>query len=237
MTTRARTTPPESPESRGRSTTFDELITRTSEPDFHQERSRRSYMSLIDSATELFAARGYDAVGTPEIASHAGVSVGTFYRYFDDKHAVYLEIARRRMITAWRETMQDMSPQRFLGLARHETIAATVEMLFKHVLARPELTRSIRQMSLRDPEVADLTRAFEKFVIDRIAMLIKANIPRDTVPDPEATAYVIYSCAMECAWGLTGLGQPIVDPERAKRALADFVERALFPSAAPKPTP
>ena len=65
------------------------------EPDFRQERSRRSYEALLDAATELFGKHGYDAVGTPEIANRAGVSVGTFYRYFDDKHEVYLEIMRR----------------------------------------------------------------------------------------------------------------------------------------------
>ena len=67
-------------------------------PDFRQERARRSYQALLDAAAELFAAQGYDAVGTPEIAQKAGVSVGTFYRYFDDKHEVYLEIMRRTMV-------------------------------------------------------------------------------------------------------------------------------------------
>src|ERR1043165_5996300 len=71
------------------------------EPDFHQDRARRSYVALLDAATALFSARGYDAVGTPEIAHRAGVSVGSFYRYFDDKHEIYLEIARRTMIAAY----------------------------------------------------------------------------------------------------------------------------------------
>ncbi len=202
----------------------------SSEPDFHQERSKRSYLSLIDAAAELFAARGYDAIGTPEIAQHAGVSVGTFYRYFHDKHAVYLEIVRRTMSMAFRETMEDLSPQRFIGRARRDTILDTVSLLFKHVLARPELTRSIREMSLRDREVAELTRAFQQVAIERIAALISAIIPREVAPDPEATAYVIYGCAMECAYGLAGhAGPPQVNRERAKIALADFIERALFP--------
>src|SRR5512146_973759 len=90
-------------------------------PDFRQERARRSYQALLDSAAELFANQGYDAVGTPEIAQKAGVSVGTFYRYFDDKHEVYLEIMRRTMVTAYRETIESLTPERFVGLARHET--------------------------------------------------------------------------------------------------------------------
>ncbi|HEX5063422.1 MAG TPA: helix-turn-helix domain-containing protein, partial [Kofleriaceae bacterium] len=54
-------------------------------PEFRQERSRRSYEALLTAAEELFAVHGYDAIGTPEIAQKAGVSVGTFYRYFEDK--------------------------------------------------------------------------------------------------------------------------------------------------------
>src|SRR3954463_5846294 len=84
------------------------------EPDFHQDRSRRSYLALIEAATVLFGSQGYDAVGTPEIAQHAGVSVGTFYRYFDDKHQIYLEIARRTMAAAYHETIANLGPERFI---------------------------------------------------------------------------------------------------------------------------
>ncbi|HEY5937574.1 MAG TPA: TetR/AcrR family transcriptional regulator [Kofleriaceae bacterium] len=207
------------------------LLRATREPDFRQERSRRSYLALIEAATELFASQGYDTVGTPEIAQRAGVSVGTFYRYFDDKHEVYLEIARRTMISAYSETIESLGPERFVGLARHETIRETIAILFENVLERPQLTRSVTEMALRDPEVAELRQAFEQMSIQRLTMLIAAIVPRDVVPDPEATAYVLYGSAMQCAYGLAGhFGPPAVDAERAKAALTSFIERALFPS-------
>src|SRR3954469_24692039 len=104
-------------------------------PDFRQERSKRSHQALLDAAETLFSSDDYDAVGTPEIAQKAGVSVGTFYRYFDDKHEVYLEIQRRVMADAYRETIDGLTPARFVGKARHETIAMTVAALFDHVLS------------------------------------------------------------------------------------------------------
>lgn len=206
------------------------LLRATKEPDFRQERSRRSYLALIEAAEKLFSAHGYDAVGTPEIATHAGVSVGTFYRYFDDKHEVYLEICRRNMIAAYRETIEGLGPERFVGRARHETIRATIAVLFEHVLDRPQLSRSFTEMSLRDPEVAELRRAFETVAVQRLTMLITAVCPRDVVPDPEATAFILYGSAMQCAYGLAEhLGAPPVSAERAKQALTSFIERALFP--------
>jgi AcrR family transcriptional regulator len=201
------------------------------EPDFRQDRSRRSYLALIDAATELFGTHGYDAVGTPEIAQRAGVSVGTFYRYFEDKHEIYLEIARRTMVAGYHKTIADLGPERFLGRARHETISEAIAILFDHVLSQPELTRSFREMSLRDPQVAQVSRAFEQVAVGRIATLISALAGRDVVPDPEATAWVLHNAVVETAYGLAGhRGAPPISAERARTALTDFIERAVFPS-------
>ncbi|MBX3162006.1 MAG: TetR/AcrR family transcriptional regulator [Deltaproteobacteria bacterium] len=206
------------------------LLRATREPDFRQERARRSYLSLIEAATELFSSHGYDTVGTPEIAQRAGVSVGTFYRYFDDKHEVYLEVARRTMVAAYSQTIEGLGPERFLGRARHETISETVAILFENVLERPQLSRSFTEMSLRDAQVAELRRAFEIMSIQRLTALISAITPRDVIPDPEATAYVLYGSAMQTAYGLAGhVGEPPVDATRARAALTSFIERALFP--------
>ncbi|TMQ19415.1 MAG: TetR/AcrR family transcriptional regulator [Deltaproteobacteria bacterium] len=206
------------------------ILRATREPDFHQDRARRSYLALIDAATALFATRGYDAVGTPEIAQRAGVATGTFYRYFTDKHEIYLEIARRTMVAGYHKTIADLGPERFLGWARHETISETIAILFDHVLSQPELTRSFREMSLRDPEVAELSRAFEQVSVSRIAALISAIVDAAIIPDPEATAWVLHASVTEAAYALAGhRGPPPISPERARKALTDFIERAVFP--------
>jgi AcrR family transcriptional regulator len=205
------------------------VLRATREPDFRQDRSRRSYLALIEAATALFGAQGYDAVGTPEIAQRAGVSVGTFYRYFDDKHEIYLEIARRMMVAAYRETIANLGPERFIGRARHETISETIAILFDHVMAQPQLTRSVREMSLRDAKVAELSRAFEQVSVARLTSLIAAIVPRSVIADPEATAWVLHASVMETAHGLAGhRGPSPIDAERARKALTDFIERAIF---------
>jgi AcrR family transcriptional regulator len=204
----------------------------TREPDFRQDRARRSYVALIDAAAALFTAHGYDAVGTPEIAERAGVSVGTFYRYFDDKREIYLEIARRTMATAFRATLTDLGPERFVGRARRDTIDETVAILFDHVLAQAALTRSFQEMSLRDPAVADLWRAVEDVTCARLAALIAAVTPRTAVPDPAATAWLVHGAVMSAAWGIAGhRGPPPVAAARARAALTDLIERALFAAA------
>jgi AcrR family transcriptional regulator len=214
------------------------VLRATREPDFRQERARRSYLALIDAASALFGARGYDAVGTPEIAQRAGVSVGTFYRYFADKHEIYLEIARRALVAGYHKTIANLGPERFLGRERRDTISETIAILFDHVMSQPELTRSFREMSLRDAEVAELLCAFEQVSVARIATLIAAIVGRDVVPDPEATAWVLHAAATETAYGLAGhVGPPPIGAERARKALTDFIERALFPGDAATRSP
>lgn len=194
-------------------------------PVFQQERARRSYEALLAAAARLFAAHGFDAVGTPEIAEAAGVSVGTFYRYFDDKREAYLEIMRRTMAEAYEKTIARLTPDQLVGRARHETIAMTVDLLFELVMSHQALTRSFVEMSLRDREVARLRLAFEELATERMGALIAATTP---VPDPLALAYVLYTTAMQCAHGVASeLVPSAISRERVRAALTTFIERAL----------
>ena len=43
---------------------------------------------ILTQALELFAARGYDAIGVQEIAEAAGVTKPTLYHYFGSKHGL-----------------------------------------------------------------------------------------------------------------------------------------------------
>ena len=57
-----------------------------------EERSAATRDALISAARELWGARGYAEVGTPEIASAAGVTRGAMYHQFADKAALFREV-------------------------------------------------------------------------------------------------------------------------------------------------
>ena len=96
---------------------------------FTQDRARRTYEALLEAARRVFAERGYEATGTPEIAAAAGVAVGTFYRYFDDKLACYLELSSRHLAAGYHRIMDRLTPERFAGKDRDEVLTNIVELL------------------------------------------------------------------------------------------------------------
>lgn len=53
--------------------------------------------SILDAATQLFAAKGFEATPTAEVAKVAGVSEGTIFHHFKTKDGVLIHIIRRMM--------------------------------------------------------------------------------------------------------------------------------------------
>jgi AcrR family transcriptional regulator len=209
--------------------TAEELLLDSGGREFAQERARRTYEALVAAAAEAFIEAGYDATGTPDIAARAKVSVGTFYRYFDDKKQIYVEVARRHLAEAYRQTMARLLPANFVGKGRHDTIAETVEVLFGYAARHPGMNRVFVEMTLRDPDVAALNRAFEDVARGRLAALITAICPPEIVSDAEATAFVLQIAAVETANALAGVrGDPPLAAARAKAALAQLISRTLF---------
>lgn len=50
---------------------------------------------IVEAAVRCFAERGYESTRTAAIAREAGVSEGTLYNYFRDKHALFLAVVER----------------------------------------------------------------------------------------------------------------------------------------------
>ncbi len=67
-----------------------------------QVRSQATFEAILASAGALFDAVGIEATTMDAIARHAGVSIGTVYRFFENREAIVATLAAR-----WRETIQE----------------------------------------------------------------------------------------------------------------------------------
>ena len=63
----------------------------TADVGLRERKARRTRQQILDSAMELFQARGYDAVTVDEIAAAADVSTRTVYHYFAAKEDLVVD--------------------------------------------------------------------------------------------------------------------------------------------------
>lgn len=62
-----------------------------------QDRSRATVEAILEAAIRVLESAGEAGFNTNAVAERAGVSIGTLYRYFPDKRAILLALARREM--------------------------------------------------------------------------------------------------------------------------------------------
>lgn len=182
----------------------------------------------------MFAEVGFDAAQTPDIAVRAGVSVGTFYRYFSDKRQVFIELAQDYMERAFQATIGGLSPDAFLETRtpsdRRAALEQVIDVLFQSAGERPAFHRVLLGMALRDNDVARLRRKHEERAGAAMAQLIEAISPRSRIPDPSAAARVIEIAAREVAVSAfdPDSGLSAADVAAQRRALTDMIDRYLF---------
>src|SRR5690242_14010430 len=61
-------------------------------PDVEEGRSARKRKAIIDAATDLFLAQGYDGTSMDQVAAQAAVSKQTVYKQFDDKDSLFAAV-------------------------------------------------------------------------------------------------------------------------------------------------
>ena len=96
---------------------------------------------LLRSAAEIFSLKGYEAATIDEIAEAAGLSKAAMYRYFPNKQALIIEIAKEGP-RAFQALLDDMERR---GLPPAEAIATAMEAQVNRLLSR----RFISQVTLR----------------------------------------------------------------------------------------
>jgi AcrR family transcriptional regulator len=60
-----------------------------------EERAEATRAQLLGVATELFASRGYAAVGTEDVVREAGLTRGALYHHFTDKRELFAAVHER----------------------------------------------------------------------------------------------------------------------------------------------
>lgn len=151
-------------------------------PSLTERRKQATLLEIAEAAAELFAERDTKDVTVEAIASAAGVSIRTFYRYFQTKEEAVtplLAVGARGWQTAIAE-----SSAADLRSAIGEAITATLNLDSDEDREALERTRGLLRATMQDHRLAAVWRRVNGESEERLRELIAARKPD---ADPFAT--------------------------------------------------
>ena len=118
-----------------------------------EERSRR----IVETAIELAEKGGFEAVRLRDVASHAGVALGTLYRRFRSKEDLLLAALDQEMVDV-RARFERRPPE---GATPLERVTSFFQITTRNLCRRPNLARAlIRAIATGEPELTQRVSAF-----------------------------------------------------------------------------
>ncbi|SMF35920.1 TetR/AcrR family transcriptional regulator [Desulfovibrio gilichinskyi] len=156
-----------------------------------QRRSKDKKRKLIVAGMKLFSDKGFHKTNISEIAEKAGVSVGSFYGYFEDKKDLLIEVSQaygNSIIKGIYENIADEAP-----ISKDST--TIIEFLVNsakqaHMLST-ELHREMLALKNREPEMAKLDKRITESFQDGIEAILKKCGSRITVKNTTTAAKLV----------------------------------------------
>jgi AcrR family transcriptional regulator len=173
-----------------------------------QARSNIRLSTLLDSAAAIIHKNGYEELTTAAVAKQAGASIGTVYRYFEDRVVLLRSLSTRnfeRTVTAFGSA---------LNAAKPRTPAEAVDVLFEAYLSLFRLEIGFRSLRLGD--VLDIRpvdgvptshRSCE-MLARRLAIDISLPVTDSNIQILEV-AFVMMDALVARAFALSSEGDPV----------------------------
>lgn len=187
------------------------------------QRGRTRQVILEATRELLLEGSAFADLSVGDISARAGVSRPTFYRYFQDKLELVLELGRalevdvRAAAGPWLKNEDD-------------DLRTTLEAVLGSFRAHRASLGAIIEAATYDPDVARFWREFhEWFLVNAAQRAMKAD-PALTTADADALAYSLVWMTERC------LTEHLSAPRVQERPLLDAIER-LWRSVVPAPEP
>lgn len=189
------------------------------------ERRDTTQQKLIAAAIDLFGKSGYHGTQVMDIVSQAHVSAGTFYRYFEDKQAIFFAIMEQ--LSAYEAEEMRAAHQALKAApdmtARVRQSAENYTRYFERVSQNAALYRALMNSGVVDRERRHLWTLHQGLVDVMVELL--QSIGRLDTDDLESLARMILGTVAELRFSVVHTGKP--DPVTAGRLAARFTEGAL----------
>lgn len=157
-----------------------------------QKRSIEKKNAIILAAIELFSEKGIHNTNSREIVSKAGVSVGSFYSYFSDKKALFIEVLEYYLENHFAMIWQQDNELNLIEFSK-EIISSYLSNLLRAYAIAPEFHRQTHALRYTDPDVKALyDKEFEKEIQNITGLLTFFSESLGAI-DYDAAAVIIHS--------------------------------------------
>jgi AcrR family transcriptional regulator len=176
----------------------------------------------LEAAEEVFAEWGWEEASIVKITERAGVSQGTFYRYFLSKQTIFDEL----VADLNRRVRRAMSEGAAKGRTRTEAERHGFEAFFRFTAEHPALYRVIRQAEFASP--AALHLHYERIADGYRQALSEAMAAGEIAPgDPEVLAYALMGIGelIGMRWILWDANAEV--PKGVLEEMMRFIQRGL----------
>lgn len=181
-----------------------------------QERARRKRQALLDAGLSEFSSREYPDVTARSIAKAAGVSVGTFYEYFESKD-VLLRAVQEAQLRAFMDRVVDDG-----AADLSEAIRSGLALTYAFHIEHPRLHATVEYRRRFDPELAALMQTLDDAIVQRI----RDALERWNVADGESLAFSLIAMAEGLVHRVV-FGAPPAKPELLLEQGAQILIAAL----------
>ena len=178
---------------------------------------------LLDAGVATLPVLGYHETRVDDIVAAAGVSHGTFYRYFDSKDALFQALAAEAatrmvdLLAVFPDTTREPGAD-----AGDESLPAWLRSWFAAYRDNGGILSAWQEIGAHDPTIAEFSVEVAAVAFDRLVRIVH----RRGFGNPTVDAIVLLSVIERAPYTVLVLGY--VDEARAVDASAVLLRRALF---------
>ena len=189
-----------------------------------QKRSIETKKKIMVAAKEQFGEHGFHGTNAKEIAAAAGVSVGSFYSYFKDKKALFMEIFREHIEE---KVVRILSEHRFDPNDRRKSVHRLIKAMLESHDPYPQFHREALAMRYSDPEVESVSDEVDERILQHLETFIAQFEGKLRITDIRTAARIISGSVEEVISSIIIFGHD-EDADCLIDGLADMIHRYLF---------
>ncbi len=180
---------------------------------------------ILEAGFRLFSQKGLHGTSSREIASEAGVAIGSFYSYFEDKRELFIELLKTHRLNVLK-ILNEYSSKKITDTNQSELIQNLVKTIWKSHYATLEFDQKAEILKNVDPEIDQIIKQQEETARSQITANLKLIENRLRKKNIELTAWFISIAIREIIHSATRSTSK--DRDLMIEELSDMISRYLF---------